>query len=1727
MTKRLTAVLTLLLLIPMPLLPSATATAASLVLLPTALPVGHDAMASAWTGQYVYLLGGEYPMTQDIVRFDPSTETFTTMPTTLPTKLSNMGSGWDGHAIYLFGGADPGAIRDTIYRYDPSLGTVTLMNSHFPTYRYSPGVAWDGNEFVIIGGMGPSDEIYHYVPANDTLVLAAHMPNARGALSAVWDGHYVFAFGGLGASQNFDTIIRYDPATHEVVTMAARLPAPMRYSAAVWDGQRALLFMGGGSTTSDQVMVYDTAADQLTALDAPRFPVAGMAASAEWTGSAAYVFGGQTDVLGSNKTFRFIPESLTTDPQPTQPANFALSARPGNVTLSWQSPADDRGSTVTEYRIYAAENGAPMQLLESLAATNRSFTHEGLAVGRHMHYEILAVTATGVGERATGNIVSMKPRGPPATLVQVPVLLPQSEYGMASVWTGQYIYLFGGDYPSSNKIQRFDPVTETLVTMPSVLPVSGGQGGAGWDGQHAFLFAPDGGAQNMIIRYTPANGSIDIMNAHWPSSHGYNTAVWTGSRFLIFGSYLTDEIWIYDPVNDSLAQSTQHLPTARYDSASAWTGRYAYVFGGLGGPERNDILRYDPQTDTLVTMAATLPIPLRSSTATWDGNYIDLFMGTGSQSLDKVMRYDPAADTMTTLSTPTFPTYGYGATSQWVGATAYVFGGDSGYGMSNRIYRFDPVAVSSAPVAFHATSSTAGITLDWQPPADDGGLSATGYRLYVANGTSPLAPLAELAASDLSFVHDGLAPGSAHHYELAAITAAGEGARAIVDARVLLTPSAPRSLTATNTGPGQVTLGFSAPLDDGGSSLTGYTLYRHVGDSPIQNLTFLACGTCTSVVDAEAPHGVMVTYKLSASNAVGEGNLSDAASVVVSTTATAPLDVTATPGPDPGDITLTWSAPSDDGGQPVTGYVIDAADAGGTFARVASTTSTTWLESGLPEGHARQYVIRATNALGEGTPAPGGPATTFRRPDAVVDLRSDGTRNAIELSWSEPGAGGTPITAYRVYSSGTLVVELPASATGFRDAPLAGNTTRSYDVSAVNAVGEGPRAATTATAYATPTEPIHLSAVAGPLPGQITLAWDPPVDDGGQLILHYAIDAGDTESTLARVASTAALSWVESDLGEGQTRHYVVRAANALGEGDASAGATATTFRRPDPLPALTSVGSRNAIGLSWSEPSDGGMPITAYRVYVGGSLLAEVSATTLSYDDAPLAGNTTRMYVVAAVNEIGEGAGTGTTATAYDLPSATTITNTTPGPGAITLAWQAADGNGTIVTSYVVSAGAGSTGPFSALATVSGSTLTYAERGLGRNTTRWYTVTAVNAAGAGAASPPASGRSLAGPTEPQNLSTQTTTVPGQVSLLWAAPADDGGSPVTGYVVERADGPNGPYVTIARPTTKFYNDTVPDALPRWYQVRATNAAGDGKPSANVTGIPFPNASTIAPDLHKECQGITTTPVCTPGSTSAVTAIAAGGQHSCVLLANGNVDCWGSNTMQQSSDRQQRDAIALAAGSEHTCALLASHNVECWGSNAQGVTMPYQGGNAVGVAAGAGTTCILFDSGDAACRGQPLSYTGHDAVAVAAGARHACVLTQASAVTCMGDNSSGQLVRASGVAQVATGDAHTCIRYLDGTAKCFGSNANGQANAITRPTMDIAAGVAQTCYIDNVGDVRCMGRGWTSAPAYAGHDAVKVSVGDTGVLVLRADGTVQGLLHTNSFNDHGQGASYPR
>ncbi len=706
-------------------------------------------------------------------------------------------------------------------------------------------------------------------------------------------------------------------------------------------------------------------------------------------------------------------------------------------------------------------------------------------------------------------------------------------------------------------------------------------------------------------------------------------------------------------------------------------------------------------------------------------------------------------------------------------------------------------------------------------------------------------------------------------------------------------PAAPTSLTATASGTDTIDLSWTAPSDNGGSAITGYTIeVSPDGTSDWTELVANTADTGTTHSHTGLTAGTTRHYRVSAINANGTGTASNIANATTATVPGAPTSLTATAS-GTGTIDLSWTAPSSDGGSSITGYKIEVSPDGTSdwTDLVANTggTGTTHSHTGLSAGTTRHYRVSAINASGTGTASGTANATTATTaPGAPTDLTAtaDGSTE-IDLAWTAPSDnGGAAITGYKIEVSPdgtsdwtTLVANTGGTGTTHSHTGLTAGTTRHYRVSAINASGTGAASGTASATTATtaPGAPTDLTATADGST-EIDLAWTAPSDNGGGAITGYKIEVSPdgTSDWTTLVANNTGTTYSHTGLSAGTTRHYRVSAINANGTGNASGTANATTATTVPGAPtSLTATASgTGTINLSWTAPSsDGGSSITGYRIEVssdGGSSwtdrVANTNSTGTTHSHTGLSAGTTRHYRVSAINANGAGnaSGTASATTGTTVPGApTSLTATASGTGTINLSWTAPSSDGgSSITGYRIEVSPnGNSSWTDRVANTNSTGTTHSHTGLSAGTTRHYRVSAINANGAGNASGTASATTgTTVPGAPTSL-TATASGTGTIDLSWTAPSSDGGSSITGYRIEVSPNGNSSWTdrvanTNSTGTTHSHTGLSAGAT-RHYRVSAINTNGTGNASGTAnatTATTVPGAPT---GLSATASGSTT------------------------------------------------------------------------------------------------------------------------------------------------------------------------------------------------------------------------------------------------------------------------------
>jgi hypothetical protein len=570
-----------------------------------------------------------------------------------------------------------------------------------------------------------------------------------------------------------------------------------------------------------------------------------------------------------------------------------------------------------------------------------------------------------------------------------------------------------------------------------------------------------------------------------------------------------------------------------------------------------------------------------------------------------------------------------------------------------------------------------------------------------------------------------------------------------------------------------------------------------------------------------------------------------------------PRAVTATPGSS--SVILDWQEPEfAGGGGGVTGYIIQSSiDGGVNWSFSTSAVDSAATVSGLTNGQAYVFRVAATNQYGISSYSTASTAVTPVGPPASpTNLVVAAANSGAALSWTAPANnGGSAITDYVVQSSGNAGQEWVTFADGTSTqtsanvSGLANGQPYVFRVAARNAVGTSDYVA-----YMTATYPIGVPDQVGSLVAlygnaQVRLTWQAPAanDLGG--LIDYTIQQS-TDSGATWVALTDGVSldttYLVTQLTNGTSYAFRVAATNAVGIGPFSS-STGNIIPRtvPGAPTGLTATPGNREVALSWTAPaSNGGATITDYLIQAsagGGaySTISKAASATTSYTATGLTNGTAYVYRVSAVNSEGAGAHVQSASTTpQTVPLAPTNVLTTPNNAYVTVRWTApSDSGGSVITDYIVQFSADAGSSWTTFADGTSTNLQTNVTGLNNGTAYIFRIAAVSAVGTGNYSTPSAS---ATPIGPPGTPTAPIVSGGNTQMFaeWTAPAADGGSAITGYVIQYRRTSTANYTTYGTVgnVAAYTISGLTNGSIYVFRVAAVNAVGTGSYSVDSASV---------------------------------------------------------------------------------------------------------------------------------------------------------------------------------------------------------------------------------------------------------------------------------------------------
>ena len=271
------------------------------------------------------------------------------------------------------------------------------------------------------------------------------------------------------------------------------------------------------------------------------------------------------------------------------------------------------------------------------------------------------------------------------------------------------------------------------------------------------------------------------------------------------------------------------------------------------------------------------------------------------------------------------------------------------------------------------------IAITWTAPASDGGSAITRYTVtkhYMKDGAAATKDFDAAATANSLMIPptgstDMLPKGVSFTFTVSATNSAGTGPASDPSAAVVIeedptVPGVPTNLEATaNQAANTITLTWDAPADNGGATITSYSVMMNGRTQrPV---------TATNFTASRLTAGTY-TFTVAATNSVGTGAPTGSKAAVIDPdpivtppptpgAPSAPTNVEAIANQDTNIITVTWGAPTNDGGARITSYSVKM---NGAVQR--PVTATNFTTSRLPAG-TYTFEVAAVNSRGTGPTA--------------------------------------------------------------------------------------------------------------------------------------------------------------------------------------------------------------------------------------------------------------------------------------------------------------------------------------------------------------------------------------------------------------------------------------------------------------------------------------------------------------------------------------------------------------------------------------------------------------------------------------------------------------------------------------------------------------------------------------------------------------------------------------
>jgi uncharacterized repeat protein (TIGR02543 family) len=822
----------------------------------------------------------------------------------------------------------------------------------------------------------------------------------------------------------------------------------------------------------------------------------------------------------ANQTYTYGTTGLTID------SGSSLS-KVGYTFLGWSKTAT--GTTVSSpfiatenTTLYARWSGSTFSVAfisngGSISPATASFTTGGASIALPSPGIQSGYNFAGWSETLNGNIVSdpyttiaNKTLFAKWTAIQYNINYNRGVIGSTTLTAGQPVVFPSNTTSTISTVVTLDSTIDTSTVLSGTTYVFTGwkesgtnsvyKGGdsyrmlaadvtftAQWVAIYTVSYILNGGAGSVPVDVTRTDGTVEPLTTVIPTRAGYTFSKWVDQKGLDVTTSFTvnaDRYLLY-------AVWTPNVYTITYIPGASVTGAAAATTGGyresvtLSSDSTLSYANYKFvgwKIGTIIYSAGGSYVLSAnvSAEAQWESTLSQIFYdingGTGSAA-PSVATQNQA---ITLPLVGTFTRSGY-SLAGWIGggvttpAATYTNTTTNSVTLIAQWTLLAP-AIPLAPTAV-AGSGSATITVN---PGSGGGPADSYVVTALDSSGNPLNPSKSCTvySPSPSCVISGLTDGTSYKFSSTATNSATPtGTSSSSPVSTAVTPAGKPSIvtgasaTASNA---SAVVRFTAPATNGGAPIVSYTVTASTGQTCVITPTFPDPLGCT--VNG-LTNGTAVTFAVQANNGAYTSDSSTATiAVTPATVPGAPTGVTGTSS-EPGKATITFTAPTSNGGSAITEYVITSSPGGLTC--IATVPSTGCEITGLTNGTAYTFTAIARNLVGNSANSTASAAVTpVGKPSTPTNIVVSAGNASATISFTAPNTGGSAITRYDVEAYDENGVPISPALTCTLNVPfptplactfantLSNGLKYSFKVSATNVIGTSD--SSTATAVITP-----------------------------------------------------------------------------------------------------------------------------------------------------------------------------------------------------------------------------------------------------------------------------------------------------------------------------------------------------------------------------------------------------------------------------------------------------------------------------------------------------------------------------------------------------------------------------------------------------------------------------------------------------------------------------------